>query len=854
MAHSVTGASLTPIYERLNGVANYHPLDAETFSDWATEAGDIVTVTRDGKDYSSPIHTSSFTWRGRAPLMAINTTGNQKRDPVSKISRRKYGSGGAALRGNQALYYEMTSEDGLLHSALMMTSSELRTEFQSANSTIYSAISQTAGEIRSEVGNVESGLRSTISQTAGQIRSEVSSAESDIYSAINQTSNNIMIEVGKSARVYHQYSDPALGETVAEKSIWIKDAGVQTHGKAESFTYGELGSFRLADFYGSEIYVRKSGEWVKVGGDQLAEYAHARLEVDENRISIITDGMSGDYAEFVVELGRIRSKVEDVESGLQSTIEQTASMIRSAVWTANSEMYSEIIQTQSMIRTEVGDAESNLRSEFTQTAAGLNAKIGNKSRVFKYDRSPVRHADARALLAQMVNDGELGYGDLWVYDPTIRTHGEAAQKTYGNLASNTYADFYGCEIFQVIGADSVRKVGGDQLDQYVSADLDITKEHFNYTTGSLAGRCASLEVSRDQIRASVVDLRRDLGSEIVQTASEIRTAVWSANSQIYSTISQTATQIRTEVTNQTASLQSSITQNADKISLVVQGTGTNAAIKAAQIVASINNGGSSVLIAANHVKIDGNVNLSDAMSVDGNGYILMKKYTFFSQQALFNGGISLFDGSAAYGMTGATLASTIKSASVSGSTLTLTNYAGSTINFSKATTLNASWSGSVLSIKAQQTNGGTTTDVATNTIGLGGSNYGTHTIDLAMTQNGTPTIVSGSDVLIPVKIVQKQGGGATTDRANTNLQYSLASLLTTGSYSTAGTKTPGSGYIGFSSVTFTIPNASGFTRNSTSYNTSGSNQVGSISKSGLTANSYIYWTVGGKKFHIVVNA
>lgn len=518
----------------------------------------------------------------------------------------------------------------------------------------------------------------------------------------------------------------------------------------------------------------------------------------------------------------IMQTVNDDVNGLHTEILQTSSAIMSSVYASNSQIYSYVNQTASSIRSEVASAESDIYTAIIQTSSGLQIQINRKAAVYFGMTDPAT-----------VSGNTVQNGDFWIESNAIDNYTDAQALTWSQLGQYAYLDYFGANIYN--RQNGVWKIcGGDQLSNLDYSYIEINQTELKSVKGDLSGLYSQFTQEKGQIRSIVKDTANGLNSEILQTSSEIMLAVRNTQSQ----------------------LEASIDVQADRISLVVQGTGSNAHIKPASIVASINaqTGTSAVRISANMVNIDGNVNLSDAMSVDGNGYILMKKYTFFNQQALFNGGISLFDGSSAYGMTGATLASTIKTASVSGSTLTLTNYAGSTINFSKATTLNASWSGSVLTIKAQQNNNGTTTDVATNTIGLGGSSYGTHTIDLAMTQNGTPSLVSGSNILVPVKIVQQQGGGATTDRATTNLQYSIASLLTTGSWTTSGTRTPGSGYVGFSSVTFTIPNASGFTKNATSYNTANSNQVGSVSKSGLTANSYMYWTVGGKKYHIVVNA
>lgn len=54
----------------------------------------------------------------------------------------------------------------------------------------------------------------------------------------------------------------------------------------------------------------------------------------------------------------------------------------------------------------------------------------------------------------------------------------------------------------------------------------------------------------------------------------------------------------------------------NRISMVVEGTGNNARIKAAQIVASINNGESTIKLSADHIDIDGLVEKLTALTVD----------------------------------------------------------------------------------------------------------------------------------------------------------------------------------------------------------------------------------------------
>jgi hypothetical protein len=86
-----------------------------------------------------------------------------------------------------------------------------------------------------------------------------------------------------------------------------------------------------------------------------------------------------------------------------------------------------------------------------------------------------------------------------------------------------------------------------------------------------------------------------------------------------SRITQTANQISLEVSERKqadAGLSGRIDVQANRISLVVEGTGANAHIKPAEIVASINDGASTIKLSANHIDIDGLVNKMVAYNVE----------------------------------------------------------------------------------------------------------------------------------------------------------------------------------------------------------------------------------------------
>ena len=133
-----------------------------------------------------------------------------------------------------------------------------------------------------------------------------------------------------------------------------------------------------------------------------------------------------------------------------------------------------------------------------------------------------------------------------------------------------------------------------------------------------------------------------------------------------------------------------IEQTENSIGQFVEAVGADGKITAASIVASVNNSGSNVTISADHIKLDGNVNLNSVMSVRDRRVTITRPLDVqnrirCNELAIYNGRVVINDASD----------SMIKSIThnTSTNTLTITNFRGEVINFKKATTLSGRWSG-----------------------------------------------------------------------------------------------------------------------------------------------------------------
>jgi len=733
----VTGASLTPIYGKLNAIENHHPLDAETFSDWAVEAGDIVTIQRDGEDYQSPVHTSRMVWKGQ-PEMRISSTGNKVRDPIAKISKKKYGRGGAGQRNDVRLYNEMTSSDGYFHSYILQTESVLISHFDNALSDIHSEIRQTAEEIRSEIHGVDSIFYSYVDQTATYIMSHVENVASSIGSEILQTANEIRSEVHAANSTLYSYVD---------------QTATSIHSVVESVE-SRMGSsiLQTANEIRSEVHAANSELYSYV--DQTATYIQSVVENTANNLG----------SAILQTASQIRSEVHAANSELYSYVDQTATSIHSVVESVESRMGSSILQTANEIRSEVHAADSSLYSFVLQTATSLSSAIvSTESRI-----------------------------------------GSSIQQTANSIRTDVYA-------------------ANSTLYSYV-----------NQTAGELS--------------SAVVSAESRMGSSIQQTAGAIRAEVSAGDNSVRSYVLATASQIRSEVSNTVGGLQSSINQQADKIGLLVEGTGSNAHINAAQIVAEINAAGSNVLIEADKIKLSGDTTVDGAMSITS-GNLIVKKYSVFNQGAIIGNGYYLSVPSAAsvlfgrsnYGssieLTGDILSSMIRSFSIDQqtNTLTLVRMDGTSENFSKATPggqlIGGSWSGNVLTV-AQSDEGSEafSTSITPTFIQVNDVSSPTRYFITAYRQDNQaeyPTEISAArveyklGVISASKYVVRILNGAGTGFLSDTPSYTIPTETLT--VTENGTYTPTGNNVGYSTVTVNIPSDLANARANFGYNQNANN-------------------------------
>lgn len=308
----------------------------------------------------------------------------------------------------------------------------------------------------------------------------------------------------------------------------------------------------------------------------------SQIIADENGIDSSVQSIQGDIDDVNTWKPIAESRITQTEDSISQEVIDRRD--------ADNQMGSRITQTATEIRSEVRSSLSSFYTAIIQTISGVVIRTGDATRTYHQPDEPTG----------TVQD-PLVDGDLW-FDAVGQFRWEDAEgKTWLEDAEYDWSQLKTNKIRRYNGTTETWETVSDEYALLQDTRFETTKEG----------------ISAVSARVDVVDGEvKSYRSEFQTTATELRSDYINRINGTESHITQTASQIRMEVANTRSELRSSITQEANRISLVVEGTGANAHIKPASIVAAINDGQSSVRISASKINLDGYVTASELNAIN----------------------------------------------------------------------------------------------------------------------------------------------------------------------------------------------------------------------------------------------
>ena len=423
-----TNTAESNIYNKLNSAPTFHPASASLFTDWNIEAGDVVTVTNDGTNYSMPMYNVRLSWSGDTKVEA-ESTGNEKRESLPALEKKYYGSYGslASAKQSEDWYVAVSDDVNSVRADLVVTASTIMGEVTTIRGE-YALFQVEANQIREAVGRMEGDYAEFILE-ANQLRSRVEGAEGNATEAM-QTANGLYATVstihgevlelqatssGLFARVttaegdigdlqFSANSFRAAIETADSRlaALEVATSGISLAVGRKTTTYRQWYDPRSAAGGSHDVIV--GDRWIKTKGtdtwgdvalltwddanDMQWHNAAGPLEYvwtgDATGWRLVTDYGTDLIvgAQLNVLDDRIQGIVRDVDNNY-SKIEQTASYIRAIVADNKTGLSSMILQEASQIRAEVTDEVNSIQSSIQINADRIGLIVDDQSNQVK---------------------------------------------------------------------------------------------------------------------------------------------------------------------------------------------------------------------------------------------------------------------------------------------------------------------------------------------------------------------------------------------------------------------------------------------------------------------------------------
>lgn len=287
---NVRNGSLKPIYQRLNSAPTYHPQETESFADWSVEAGDIVTVSREGTSYSSPVHSTSVTWK-KGQKISMSSTGNQTRGSVSKMSQTEYSTGSSAsgIRNTKKTYQHIVSSYNGMTSGLELASSSAALYVNNKYTQMEAGLRLTESSARLYVEDKYSQMESGLEMTSSSAALYVNNKYSQMQSGLKLTES--------SARLY---VDDSYNQMTSGLELTSSSAALYVNNKYSQMSSGLKLTESSARLYVDNKYSQmQSG--LEVTSSSAALYAYSRT----TKAQIIARINSSGESEALINANRI---------------------------------------------------------------------------------------------------------------------------------------------------------------------------------------------------------------------------------------------------------------------------------------------------------------------------------------------------------------------------------------------------------------------------------------------------------------------------------------------------------------------------------------------------------------------
>lgn len=327
---NVSGASLNGIYDRLHGASEYPPLTANTFADWSLEAGDVVTISRDGKNYTSPTMNTTTVWRKKQQLL-VNATGKEKHDTLAKLSQQRFRKGSASLRATQKAFDQIITSYNEMTAGLVLASSTAHLYVDNMYTQMKSGLYLTASTAHLYVDNKYSQMTAGLNLTSSTAKLYVDNKYAQMTAGLDLTSSTAKLYVD------NKYSQMKSGLELTSSWALLAVQNAYTEMKAGLYLtssdahlyvdnkYSQMASGLVLSESSARLYARSAENAAEIVARINASTGQSEIQLDAEKVYIgdqrSTTVISGKLNATDVTADYIKGKIASISSvSMQSLV------------------------------------------------------------------------------------------------------------------------------------------------------------------------------------------------------------------------------------------------------------------------------------------------------------------------------------------------------------------------------------------------------------------------------------------------------------------------------------------------------------------------------------------------------